>query len=270
MTLLPEGFTSIYYTSNTCVNRTVLPETIAAMIGQTAVKAPAMREMARTSPATDNAADAAEALGEAAMRRIKEKGTESPRSKNLRLVQNTPDFAEDVFTKPNDFAAYYRIGDPKTREIQGGLITINPNSSRDLLAHELGHHVTDNTKVGHMVANLRQNPKLKNALAGAVLGLPFLQSALQEGDDDAASGVALAAALSSPILIDEALATKNGLAIMKDAGMKATPGQRGRLAGAYLSYAAAPLVAGLGGNVLGNVVDDYTAVYNIGEGELPM
>ena len=131
-------------------------------------------------------------------------------------------------------------------------------------AHELGHHITDNTKVGHMIANLRHNPKLTRALSGAVIGLPFLQSALQEGDDDAASGVALAAALSAPTLIDEGLATKNALAIMKDAGMKATPGQRGRLAGAYLSYAATPLVAGLGGNVVGNVVDDYTAVYNLG------
>ena len=119
--------------------------------------------------------------------------------------------------------------------------------------------------MGHnQVANLSHNPKLSKALAGAVIGLPFLQSALQEGDDDAASGVALAAALSAPTLIDEALATKNGLAIMKDAGMKATAGQRARLAGAYLSYAAAPLVAGLGGNVVGNVVDDYTAVYNLG------
>lgn len=241
------------------------------MIGQAGAQAPAMREMARTSPATDNAGAAAEALGEAAMRRIKAKGIESPRSKDLRLVTNVPaNGIEDVIKQPLQYAAYYRTGDPKTMEHTGGMVTINPNSSRDLLAHELGHHVTDNTKVGHMVANLRQNPKLKRALGGAVLGLPFLQSALQEGDDDAASGVALAAALSAPELIDEALATKNGLAIMKDAGMKATPGQRGRLAGAYLSYAAKPLIAGLGGNVLGNVVDDYTAVYNIGEGELPM
>jgi len=248
----------------------VLPQTLAALLGQSVASAPALRELARTQPARDNSGAAAEALGEAAMNRIKQVGVESPRSQDLRLVSNIPESPRDVFTKPMDYASYHRMGDPSTGELKAGMVQINPNSSRELLAHELGHHVTDNTKVGHQVANLRHNPKLKNALAGAVLGLPFLQSALQEGDDDAASGVALAAALSSPILIDEALATKNGLAIMKDAGMKATPGQRGRLAGAYLSYAAAPLIAGLGGNALGNVVDDYTAVYNLGQGELPM
>jgi len=242
----------------------VLPQTIAAMLGQAGASAPAFREMARTSPATDNAADAAEALGQAAMNRIKKVGIESPRSKALGLKQSSPAEPLEVFSSPTKYAGYNRMLRTDTGEHVGGQVSINPNSARDLLAHEMGHHITDNTKIGHMVANLRHNPKLTRALSGAVIGLPFLQSALQEGDDDAASGVALAAALSAPTLIDEGLATKNALAIMKDAGMKATPGQRGRLAGAYLSYAAVPIVAGLGGNVVGNVVDDYTAVYNLG------
>ena len=102
------------------------------------------------------------------------------------------------------------------------------------------------------------------ALGAGVFGLPFLQSALQEGDDDIASGISIAALMASPTLVDEALATKNAFAIMKDAGMPATMGQKGRLAGAYLGYAAGPIISGLAGGGLGNFADDYTAVYNLG------
>ena len=76
-------------------------------------------------------------------------------------------------------------------------------------------------------------------------------------------GIAIASLLNSPTLVDEALATKNALAIMKDAGMPATMGQRGRLAGGYLSYASIPILAGMTGNLLGNIADDYTAVYDL-------
>ena len=75
--------------------------------------------------------------------------------------------------------------------------------------------------------------------------------------------MALAAALASPSLVDEALASKNALAIMNDAGMRATAGQRGRLAGAYMSYLAPVLLAGGVGTAVGNLADDYTAIYNL-------
>ena len=242
----------------------MLPQTIATYLGQLGAQAPALRELARTEPGPGNSADAAEALGEATMQRIKKVGIESPRSKALGIMQTLPEEPIDVLKNPAAFAGYQRMARIDNGEHVGGRININPNAARDLIAHEMGHHISDNTKIGHMIANIRHNPKLAKALAGAVIGLPFLQSALQEGDDDAATGVALAAALSAPTLIDEGLATKNALAIMNDAGMRADLGQRGRLAGAYLSYAASPLLAGLAGNVAGNVVDDYTAVYNLG------
>ena len=35
--------------------------------------------------------------------------------------------------------------------------------------------------------------------------------------------------------------------------MPATAGQKGRLAGAYLSYVAPAVIGGLGGNLLGNI-----------------
>lgn len=225
-----------------------------------------MRELARTKPAADDSRSAAEALGKAAMERIEKVGTTSDRSRTLDLRFNEPASFQDVARRPMDYASYeslYKRSDP-TRTPVAGRVNVNPNSSRDLLAHELGHHVTSNTDKGRMVEKLRSNPKLATALSAGVFGLPFLQSSLQEGDDDAASGIAIAALASSPTLINEALATKNGLAIMEDAGMKATMGQRGRLAGAFLSYAAVPVISGLAGNTLGNYVDDYTAVYDLG------
>ena len=73
--------------------------------------------------------------------------------------------------------------------------------------------------------------------------VPGLAAALQEGDDDLLGSIALAAGLASPTLIDEALATKNALAIMDTAGMRATLGQRGRLAAGYMTYLAPVLLA---------------------------
>ena len=150
----------------------------------------------------------------------------------------------------------------------GSMISINPNADASYYAHELGHGVSQKTKIGKFVNDMRHkirsNPKLGNALALALTGAtPFLGAALQEGDDDLAGSIALAAAVASPTLIDEALASKNALAIMKGAGMPATIGQRGRLAGGYLSYLAPVIIAGSVGNAAGNLVDDYTAVYDL-------
>ena len=219
--------------------------------------------MARTIPAKHSSADAAEALGAATHRRIEQVGETSPRSLALALNASVPETTRDVLKNPMPYASYNRLRHPETGKHGGGQVNINPNATRDVLAHELGHHITDNTKVGHMIHNLRDNPKLAAALGAAVFGVPLVQSSLQAGDDDAAAGVAIASLLSSPVLINEALATKNGLAIMEDAGMKATAGQRARLAGAYLSYAAAPVIAGLGGNSIGNVLDDHVALYDL-------
>ena len=89
---------------------------------------------------------------------------------------------------------------------------------------------------------------------GSLMLLPGATAALTPGDDDYATSTALALAATAPTLVDEVLATKNGLAIMKDAGAKATAGQRGRLAGAHdLSRPA--LLAGTAGNLVGNQLD---------------
>lgn len=147
-------------------------------------------------------------------------------------------------------------------------IRINPNADSSIYAHELGHGVSQKTKAGKFINNARhvarKNPKLSKALAMALPGvLAGTGAALQEGDDDLAASIAIAAAAASPTLIDEALASKNALAIMNDAGMRATAGQRGRLAGGYLSYLAPVLLAGSVGNAFGNAADDYTAIYDL-------
>ena len=147
-------------------------------------------------------------------------------------------------------------------------IYINPNADAAYLAHELGHGISQKTKIGKLINDARhmfsKNPKLASALA---MSLPAATAvtgaALQEGDDDLAASLAIAAAVASPKLIDEALATKNALAIMQDAGTRASLGQRGRLAGGYLSYLAPVLIAGSVGNAVGNYADDYTALYDL-------
>ncbi len=167
---------------------------------------------------------------------------------------------------PSNLAKHGRGTLPDGRE--ASKITINPNSDASYYAHELGHGVSQKTKAGRFINDARHkinsNPKLGKALAFALSGtIPAVGAALQEGDDDLAGSIALAAAVASPTLIDEALASKNALAIMNDAGLKATMGQRGRLAGGYLSYLAPVIIAGSIGNAAGNLVDEKTALYDL-------
>ena len=243
--------------------KTVISPILGTVLAQTGASAPAVRELARKQPAKDSSAAAKGALIDALEKRMEDLGITSPESKRLNITENVPAKTSDALTKGLDYASYNSKHNPADFSMVGGEVKINPNAARDVLAHELGHHVTANTPVGRQIHNLRVNPKLAMALAGGVFGLPFVQGALQEGDDDVASGIAIAALASSPTLINEALATKNGLAILEQAGMKADLGQRGRLAGAFMGYAAAPVLAGLLGTGLGNVADDYTAVYDL-------
>lgn len=134
-------------------------------------------------------------------------------------------------------------------------ISINPNADRALYAHELGHLASQQTDVGHLVASLRENPKLKKALMASLLVIPGAAAALEAGDDDYDTALALAALSSAPTLIDEGLATKHGLALMDKSGMRASLGQRGKLAGGLMSYLAAPVLAATAGNYVGNLMD---------------
>ena len=220
-------------------------------------------EVGRTTPAAIPAKDNYDRLLLAAGNRAK---AIAPESSPL-LVANkeyVPQKGEKLDT--NKAASVARGQMKDGREVHR--IQINPNADASYYAHELGHAVSQKNKIGAFVNKarhtLQSNPKLGNALAMVLPGATaFTGAALQEGDDDLVSSLAIAAAMASPTLIDEALASKNALAIMDDAGMKATAGQRGRLAGAFLSYLAPVLIAGSVGNAAGNWADDYTALYDL-------
>ena len=137
----------------------------------------------------------------------------------------------------------------------------NPNADKAILAHELGHAVSAKTKVGGAIRGLRANPKLAMAVAAATGLIPMGAAALTPGDDDYDEAMLGTLALASPTLIDEALATKNGLAIMQNSGTRASLGQRGKLAGGYLSYLAGPLVAASIGTAIGNQFDENVPQY---------
>ena len=84
---------------------------------------------------------------------------------------------------------------------------------------------------------------------------PSVQSWLETGVTSPSVSLGLSLAMTSPELIDEALATKNALKYMKDAGMPASGAQKRRLAGSYLGYLAKPLAMAIGGNIAGNLID---------------
>ena len=172
------------------------------------------------------------------------------------------------------------------------VIAINPYHDRAALAHEMGHTVTQRTKLGNLIhkaktaqripgegVTLENLPKILKSVEGkslsdkarAVLSapggarkatllatalVPGMASVLTPGSDDTAQALALAYAINAPTLLDEAFATGEGLGIMKRAGTPATIGQRGRLAGAYMTYLLAPTVAALSANAAGNFFDE--------------
>jgi len=222
----------------------------------------AKRDLGRTTPAAIPAGDNYQVLADSAARRAT---TINPDASPLIIANN-----EYVPTpgQPVDTNAAASVQRAKAGGRDAFKININPNADASYYAHELGHAVSQKNKIGKFISDarikLQSNPRLSKALMVALGGgVAGTAAALQEGDDDLLGSLALAAALESPALIDEALATKNGLAIMKDAGLRANLGQRGRLAGGYLSYLAPVIIAGAVGNAAGNMVDDHTALYDL-------
>ena len=65
----------------------------------------------------------------------------------------------------------------------------------------------------------------------------------------------LAGAAAAPLLADELMATNTGLRMMQTAGRRASLGQRGKLAGSYLSYLAPVIGTGLISGAAGNLFD---------------
>lgn len=209
-------------------------------------------QLGRRTPASRPANKAYEAFDKAYEKRVNDIG-QGRRPMQVELVENAP---SDDFNIYNPLATNDKFaGNAVNTRTNNPVIDINPNVDEVYLAHELGHVASKHTDIGSLIRNLRDNPKLSNALGGALFTLPGVAAALESGDDDMDTSIALAAAAGLPTLIDEGLATKNGLAIMNMAGRRASLGQRGKLAGSFLSYLTPALVAGTAGNVVGNIVD---------------
>ena len=216
-----------------------------------ALKALHTRELGRTRPMLKNARRAQPILDRGFDKHIDDIKPGATVGYNLELNPPLPGAAgqRDVLNNPNIYA-----GSSSPQESPN--ITINPNSDRALLAHEMGHLASQQTDIGHLAASLRSNPKLKTALGAALFTLPGVAAALEAGDDDMDTSLALAALTQIPTLADEAMATRHGLAIMDKSGLRANLGQRGKLAGGLMSYVAAPMLAAASGNAIGNFFDE--------------
>ena len=135
-------------------------------------------------------------------------------------------------------------------------ININPKAGREFYAHELGHLASQQTDVGRAAAALRANPKLAKALGvAAVASGAGTVATLNDGNNEYDEAALIGLASTIPTLADEALATRHGLAMMDKAGMRATLGQRGKLASSLLSYATPGIVAALIGTGAGNLLE---------------
>lgn len=237
---------------------------LGAFGANTAAFAANAPELMRRTPGATPAVGNEEALIAAAKQRAASLGAD-PVDYELRPAQLTGDLQTDAKLLLTNQLAGHADSESLQRVREMGInpgvdagkdvVMYNPNADASMLAHELGHGVSAKTKVGKQIRNLRSNPKLAMAAQMAGLITPFGVAAAIPGDDDVAASMTMAYGALAPTLIDEALATKNGLAIMKDAGRPATPKQRARMAAAYLSYATAPLFGGLILNKMGNVID---------------
>ena len=164
----------------------------------------------------NSAINHAEALGAAAIARAADIAPDAP------ALKMALDFAKPNKKDPGGMANHRHSLNPSGDSVSH--ITINPNADASYLAHEMGHAVAQKTKAGRAINQARHAmnrvPKLGKSHSCPCFPVPAVASALQAGDDDTAETLALAAAINSPTLIDEALATKNALAIMDNAGMR--------------------------------------------------
>lgn len=209
-------------------------------------------QVARTTPAQYPASEALDKLGAAFNQRVDKLAP----GRNIDIA---PEFNTPTKNPLQSLLAgeinQYASSDRTTKPTEYNL-NINPNVDRAILAHELGHVASDQTKVGNMIRSARNNPKLTKMLGAAALLGAGGSAALTSGDDDLALSVAAAYAGAAPIIADEILASKNGLAMLDTAGMRASLGQRGRLAANLMSYLGAPLLLGTSANFAGNLMDD--------------
>ena len=265
------GVFFIFYNSDIDCVKVVHP-LIPASLLQLGTMIPVQRDMMRAKPTKRPASASAVDLHNAYRERAKENSGGTKEAQDLAYVDKVAPTGKELLEqiKAGDRSALnglqyagngqvYEDGDFLRGKRKHAVVNINPNIDEAYLAHELGHSASTNSKVGDKVRRLRDflgsNPKAATAMLAATGLTPIVAGAMTPGDDDLDEAILGAIALDSPKLIDEALATKNAIEIMKKAGRPPTMGQYGRLAGAYLTYLAAPIAAGTFGNFLGNQLD---------------
>ena len=213
------------------------------------------RGLIRKAPQADSAVHKKDELLEALDNYVKEVSPDRP-IEQFNLSQPTADEIEAA-AKPR--------ADLRTMASSGTVdgvpsVQMNLNAPAPMFAHELGHTAFGQTQFGHGIqdvrAALKNDPKLRNSLLAATMLVPGLAAALTPGDDDLLASVGLSMALDSPALIDEFEANRRSLRLMKDAGVRMTMGDRGRMAGAMLSYLGKPLALAASGNLAGNMIDE--------------
>jgi len=227
-----------------------IPALIAASLGQAGLEAYSTRELARRSPFENSAGPNLQKLNDASEEYLAKTGRTPLKYK---VKTNVPaegiEGLQDVYLHGPKYAG--------TGPLSNGTpaISINPNADSAYFAHELGHMASRKFDFGGLVSNLRANPKLKGALFASMLTIPGVAAALEDGDEDLDTSLAAALLSQAPVFVDEALADKHAYAIMDTAGMRASLGQRGKMAAGLLNYAAAPLLAGVSANYVGNLFD---------------
>lgn len=226
---------------------------VASTVGALGLNAYNTSQIARTTPSRRAAGDAIAHFDEAFEKRVDK--IAPGRKPKINLSQNRPtEHPLKTFLQSDTSKFSNSSRDIDRNDLYA--IDINPNADRAYLAHEFGHVASDQTDIGRLIRSARGNKALTRSLAAAaILGGTGL-SAMEAGDEDLDTAVALTYAAAIPEIADEILATKNGLAIMDTAGMRATLGQRGKLAAGLLSYLGAPLLMGATANLVGNQFDD--------------
>ena len=258
---------------------------IPAFLAQTALEAANSRMLMRREPVKRAAAKRGNELVKAFGERSKDlAGDKAP--VKVQIQSNKPPSREEIAmalqnaTTPEEFkqaaqvlsplkyagnASAYTLKSDGTPDIlkgerQPATVYTNPNADEAYFAHELGHTASTNTKFGDSVRRARDfimaNPALGRSIAAAGAITPLAAAIMTPGDDDTDEAMLGAIALQSPTLIDEALATKNALAIMERSGQRASLGQRARLAGGYLSYLIGPATLAAAANLVGNQFDE--------------
>ena len=226
---------------------------LGAALASLGMAAPGVREMARNRPTLKSAKRRKRQLDDAFDKHVDDiKPGASIGFHSTNAVPKGETFwdrVDNVIADPNVYGSANAPGKPPG-------ISYNPNADRAFYAHELGHLANQATDIGHAIATLRANPQLAKVLGTAALGIGAgTVATLHDGNNEYDEAALLGVLASAPALADEALATGHGLAIMDKAGLRASLGQRGKLAASLMSYAAPAVVAALGGTAAGNALE---------------